>query len=240
MKKIILQIIISSAILLSAIACTEDINDYPKSNLRAIKSFSFETYFNSANKIVLQHVGVIDEVNKTIKVKLPPEVILTGLRPSISLSPWSSSSPKSLDVIDLTKDTVDITVIAQSGKKAVYSVIRTLDYLYTKAEVYSVSFLNIPNSTNGEPIKLFFPNFNNNSSITANLPTGIDLSNIQIFLDLTLASKNATFEVSEDGAGALFRPFTNPGIVNMTKLTTIRVKPQSGTAINYKITANNL
>lgn len=240
MKKIIQRIIFGSALLLFVVACTEDINDQPKLNLRAISAFSFETYYNSAKNIAIQHLGVIDEVNKTIKVKLPSDVILTGLRPSITLSPWTTSSPSNLELVDFTKDTIDITVTAQSGKKAVYSVIRTLDYLYTKAEVYSVSFPDFISATTGDPIKGTFATFSNNSAVTVNLPTGTDLSSIQIILDLSPASRNATFEVSEDGTGALFRPFTNPGVVNMTKLTTLRVKPQSGTAINYKITAKNL
>lgn len=226
--------------LLTFISCTEDINDYPKSNLRAISVFSFETYYNSANNIAIQHKGVIDEVNKIITVKLPSDVILTGLRPSITLSPWTTCSPGNLEVVDFTNDTVDITVTAQSGKKAVYSVVRTLDYLYTKAEIYSVTFPDYLWVSSGEPIRASFPNFNNNSSVTVNLPTGTDLSSIQILLDVSPASKNCTFEVSEDGTGTSFRPFTNPGIVNMTKLTTLRVKPQSGNAINYKITAKNL
>lgn len=240
MEKIIQRTIFGFALLLSLAGCTEDISDQPKSNLRAISAFTFEPYYNAENNIVVQHKGTIDEVNKVISVKLPSDVVLASLRPSMSLSPWTISSPKNLDIVDFTKDTVDITVTAQSGKKAVYSVVRTLDYLYTKAEVYSVSFPDFTYVTTGDPIKKAFATFTNNSAVTVDLPTGTDLSSIKILLDLSPASRNATFEVSEDGTGALFRPFTNPGVVNMTKLTTLRVKPQSGTAINYKITTKNL
>lgn len=237
MKKIIHKILFGLVWLLLVAGCTEDLSDQPKSNLRVLKGFSFEAFYNTQNNIVIQHIATIDGLNKIIKIKLPPDVVLTGLRPSISLSPWTTSSPGNLEIIDLTKDTVDITVTAQSGKTAIYSLVRTLDYLYIKAEVYSVSFPNIISEATGAPVKQEFSTFTNNSAVTVNLPSGTDLSSIQLLLDLSPASRNATLEVSEDGKGALFRPFTNPSVVNMTNLTIIRVKPESGTAINYKITA---
>lgn len=239
MKKLVLRIMLAAVVLLIT-GCSEDINDYPKSNLRAISAFSFEPYYNSSNNIFVPHAGIIDEANKLIKVKLPYDVILTDLRPSIKLSPWTISSPSNMEVVDFTKDTVDITVTAQSGKTAVYSVVRTLDYLYNKAEVYSVSFPDYIWISTGNLIKAVFPNFNNNSTVTVNLPSATDLSNIRIELDLSPASRFSTLEVNEDGAGVIFRPLTNPGMVNLTKTITVRVKPQSGSTINYKITAKNL
>jgi len=239
MKKLTLRIILAAVVFLAA-GCTEDIEDYPKSNLRAISAFTFEPYYNSSNNIYIQHTGIIDEANKLIKVKLPSDVILKSLRPSIKLSPWTISSPSNMEVVDFTKDTVDITVTAQSGKTAVYSVVRTLDYVYNKAEVYSVSFPDYVYASTGNVIKATFPNFNNNSSVTVNLHANADLSAVKIELDLSPASRNCTFEVSEDGIGTTFRPFINPGVVNMIKVVTLRVKPQTGNAINYKVTAKTL
>ena len=59
-----------------ATGCSKDIDDYPKSNLRAISYFSFKPYHNADKNIFVEHVGEIDEVNKVIKVVLPPDVVL--------------------------------------------------------------------------------------------------------------------------------------------------------------------
>ena len=79
-----------------ATGCSKDIDDYPKSNLRAISYFSFKPYHNADKNVFVEHVGEIDEVNKVIRVVLPPDVVLTGLRPYIELSPWTTVTPGSL------------------------------------------------------------------------------------------------------------------------------------------------
>ena len=102
-----------------ATGCSKDIDDYPKSNLRAISYFSFKPYHNADKNVFVEHVGEIDEVNKVIRVVLPPDVVLTGLRPYIELSPWTTVTPGSLTPMDFTSESVDFEVRAESGKEGI-------------------------------------------------------------------------------------------------------------------------
>lgn len=217
-------------------SCSEDIDDYPKSNLRAISSFAFEPYHNAENNIVIRHEGVIDHTNKVIKVQLPPDVTLTQLRPKIVLSPWTTVSPGSLEYVDFSNDTINFVVTAESGKQAVYSVVRELNYVYSSAELYSIWFPNITNEE-AEPLRFTFPNFSNNVTIAPLIPQGNDLSQLLVNLEVSPGSKGCTITVSEDGLEASYRPFSNPGVVNFTNRVSFRITSQSGTTINYRISA---
>lgn len=214
--------------------CSESIEDFPKSNLRAISSFTFEPYHNAENNIVIQHVGKIDEVNKIIKVHLPSDVILTNLRPKIVLSPWTTVNPASLEYVDFVKDTVDFTVTAQSGKKAVYSVVRVLDFVYSSAELYSISFPEILNEQN-EPIRFTYSSFTNNTTISAKIPADYSIGNLLVRLEFSPASRGCRVEVSEDGLETSYRTFSNDQTVNFTNRVSFRVTSQSGSKINYRI-----
>ena len=43
-----------------ATGCSKDIDDYPKSNLRAISYFSFKPYHNADKNVFVEHVGEIE------------------------------------------------------------------------------------------------------------------------------------------------------------------------------------
>lgn len=212
--------------------CAKDINDFPASNLRSISSFAFEPYHNAKNNIVIRHEGVIDQANKIIKVQLPPDVILTQLRPKIELSPWTTVSPRSLEYVDFVKDTVDFVVTAESGKQAVYSVVKELNFVYNKAEIYSIVFPEIPDK-DGEPTRFSFPNFNNGVTITSVLPQGNDLTRLLVSLDLSPASKGCAIQISENGTD--YRPFVSPSVVDFTHQVTFRATSQSGNTVTYYI-----
>lgn len=218
-----------------ATGCSKDIDDYPKSNLRAISYFSFKSYHNADKNIFVEHVGEIDEVNKVIKVVLPPDVVLTGLRPYIELSPWTSVTPGSLVPIDFTAELVDFEVRAESGKTAVYTVVKELTYVYTKAELYSVSFPDFLDNETGEVMRAVFPNFNNNSAVVVTVPEGVPLNHILVELELSAASQKATMEVCDDGSETNFEPFSGSGYVDFSHTVIFRVTPESGSAINYKV-----
>lgn len=234
MKRILFSIIV--VILFTC--CRESIDDFPKSNLRAIASFSFEPYHNTENNIVIQHVGEIDEVNKIIKVKLPPDVVLTKLRPKIELSPKSTVSPASLDYVDFVNDTVDFVVKAQSGKQAVYSVVRELNFIYTKAELYSITFLDILNEEK-EPRRFVFSTFSNNSTISVKIPEEYSLDQRLVKLEFSPASKGCQVEISDDGSESSYRPFSNEETVDFTNRVSFRVTSQSGNKVNYRINATH-
>ena len=214
--------------------CSKDIDDYPKSNLRAISYFSFKPYHNADKNIFIEHIGEIDEINKVIRVILPPDVDLTGLRPYMELSPWTTVIPGNLTPIDFTPESVDFEVRAESGKVAVYSVVKELTYVYTKAELYSVSFPDFLDET-GEVLRKVFPNFNNNSAVTVMVPEGTSLNHIKVDLELSAASKKSTIEICVDGSGTVFEPFTESGYADFSQTVIFRITPESGSAVNYKV-----
>ena len=221
-------------------SCSRDIGDFPQSNLRAISSFSFEPYHNSENHIFITHTGVIDEVNKLITISLPPDVVLTNLRPKINLSPWTSVSPKSLDYVDFTKDTVDFVVTAESGKQAVYSVVKELNYVYYGAELYAIVFPEILVANEYDdiiPLRFGFSSFSNNSTISPEIPEGNALDHLLVSLAVSPASTGCTMAVSEDGLETSYRSFSNPGIVDFTNRVSFRITSQRGTSINYRVSA---
>lgn len=216
--------------------CSKDIDDHPKSSMRAISTFAFEPYHNAENNIVITHQGVIDQTNKLIKVQLPPDVVLTNLRPKIGLSPWTTVSPASLEYVDFSRDTVDFVVTAESGKTAVYSVVCVTDYVYTKAELYSLEFPEILNE-GGDAFRTIVSSFNNNTTVNVQFPAGTDLTKLLVDLYLSPASKGCTISVSEDGLEASYRPFSNPEVINFSKRVSFKITPQKGSSINYRINA---
>jgi len=105
-----------------------DINVLPPSNLRSINSFNLYL-FNNPLKLFSSVYGTIDETNKIITLKFTPGSYpnldsLRSIKPQIYVAPWATSSPNNLEYVDLRPDTVEYTVTAQSGKKAVYAVVK--------------------------------------------------------------------------------------------------------------------
>ncbi len=105
-----------------------DINTLPPSNLRTIVSFNLYRFNNPLN-LFSSVYGTIDEANKIITLRFTPGSYpnldsLRSLRPQIYIAPWATVSPDNLQPVDLRPDTVEFTVTAQSGKKAVYAVVK--------------------------------------------------------------------------------------------------------------------
>jgi hypothetical protein len=174
-------------------------------------SFVLNTYQNEGN-LNVKLVGTIDELNKLIKLNIPGDLRLDSIRPEIMCAPWASSSPKNLEYIDFRPDTVKYTVIAESGKKAVYSLVKDGSYIYTKSNVYAFSFTNIIDPATGVAVRAVCTTF----SITMTVPVGTDITKIMTNLEFFPDSRMTTVKVKENGS-FLGRSFTNPDFVNFTK-----------------------
>ena len=193
-------------------------------------------YHNEGN-LNVQIVGTIDELNKLIKIKIPGDLRLDSIRPDIFFAPWASISPQNLEYINFTADTVKYTVTAQSGKKAVYSLVKDVPYIYTKSTVYAVSFTNIIDSGTGIALR---GSFNTSTSITMSVPVGTDITKIITNLEFAPDSHMTKVIVKENG-GFLGRSFTNPGPVNYTKPVTFNVTSQDGQITTaYTVTVKSL
>lgn len=224
MKRILFLFSTALVLLFVLGGCKKTIDDYPLSNLRAISHFSVETYHNTAANIFTIHDGVIDEANKTIVVDLPYDADLAHLRPTIELSPWSKVSPASLQEVDFSQgDSLDYVVTAQSGKRAVYTVYITRNFVYKDAEIYGVYLTDLKDDT-GETRYTRF------TTTEANLwiPASEDRSALITHIDLSYASHRATIEVDESGVGTNYRTFTNDTAIDY-----------SSNIIKFRVTAEN-
>jgi len=209
-----------------------NINEIPPSNLRSIVSFVLNTYQNEGN-VTVKLVGTIDEEKKIIKLKIPSDLRLDSIRPEIMCAPWASTSPKNLEYIDFTPDTVKYTVIAESGKKAVYSLVKDGTYKYTKSNVYAVSFTNIIDPGTGVAVQ----GVCTTSAITMNVPVGTDITKIMTNLEFFPDSRLTNVIVKEKGP-FVGRSFTNPNTVDYTKPVTFIVTSQDSlSTTSYTITA---
>jgi hypothetical protein len=193
-------------------------------------------YHNEGN-LNVQIVGTIDELNKLIKLKIPGDLRLDSIRPDILCAPWASLSPQNLEYIDFRVDTVKYTVTAQSGKKAVYSLVKDVPYIYTKSTVYAVSFTNIIDPGTGIALR---GGFNTSTSITMSVPAGTDITQIITNLEFAGDSQKTRVIVKENGS-LLGRSFTNPGPINFTKPVTFNVTSQDGKiTTGYTVTVKSL
>jgi len=207
MKKprIYLSTLLCLSLLLPGCGRENDINQLPPANLRSIISFVLNPYSNAGN-VPIKFTATINESTKIITLKLPKNLRLDSIRPEVRLSPYTTVSPINLEPIDLTKDTVEYTVTAESGKKAVYSVVKDMTYLYTNNVIYAVSLANVIDPVTNSPVRSTFWS----SSVAMKVPVGTDKKNINVTLEMAGDSYNATIMVSEDGAGTTFRSFSNP------------------------------
>lgn len=213
--------------------CKKTIDDYPLSNLRAIASFSIETYHNTAANIFTIHDGVIDESRKTITVDLPYDADLVHLRPTIELSPWATVSPASLQEVDFSQgDSLDYVVTAQSGKQAVYTVYITRNFVYKDADIYGVYLTDLKDDK-GEARYTRFTS----SEAKLWIPADADLSALITHIDLSYASHRATIEVDETGEGTNYRFFTNDSAIDYSAgLIRFRVTAESGVQKEFILT----
>lgn len=214
-----------------------DINGVPPSNLRTIVSFVLNPYQNEGN-VNVKLVGTIDELNKLIKLKVPNDLHLDSLRPEIIFAPWASISPKSLDYVDLRADTVKYTVTAESGKKAVYSLVKDVSYVYTNTTLFAVSFTNIIDASTGVAVRGVYSS--NSYAINMSVPKGTDITKIMTNLEFAGDSQKTTVMVKENGS-ATGRSFSSPSLVDFTKTVTFTVTSQDGIKIaNYTLSVQLL
>jgi hypothetical protein len=194
-----------------------DVTVLPKSNMRSIVSFVLNPAQNYGN-VLVTHTATIDQSGKIITLKLPKDLRLDSIRPQLISSPWSTVSPRNLDYIDLRPDTVEYIVTAESGMKTVYAVVKDLSFKYSNNALLAASFPSIIDPKTGLPSRKVWA-----SSIT--LPVGTSLASLNINLELTADSHNATITVSENNGP--FRTFSNP--VNFTGKVTFRLVSEDGT-----------
>ena len=230
MKKPGLYLVVLFCISLFIIGCERDnnINDLPPSNLRSIVKLVLNPYQNAGN-VTVKFTATIDESSKIITLKLPKNIRLDSIRPEIVFSPWATLSPMNLEPIDLTKDTVEYTVTAESGKKAVYALVKDMTYVFTNSVIYSISFPEVFNSTTGNPVRgTFWSKF----SLGLKVPSGTNKTAINTNIELSGDSYNSVIEVSEDGIdgdNTRYRPFSNP--VNYTNRVIFKSTSEDGKKI---------
>ncbi|MDD4589854.1 MAG: hypothetical protein PHG06_05405 [Parabacteroides sp.] len=218
----------------SIAGCSKTMDDYPSANLRAISAFEFEYYHNSDCNIHILHEGEVDETNRIITISVPTDADLTHLRPTITLSPWTTCSPKTLEAMDFTSP-VDYTVTAQSGKIAVYTVHVTTEYIYKNADLFRFYLLDITND-NGEPMYVTNNVYNDGAVINVKVPKGTDISSQHTHLSLSPASMRATLEICESGNDVNYKTFTDGDAVDYRIAPVIfRITAEGGLVNRYKI-----
>lgn len=209
-KHVFHPLILLSMMTLVFFGCGESsMDDEPKSNIRSIMSFIIKPAPNAGN-VQTQHQGVIDETNKTITIKLPQHLDLTAVRPSIIAGPWATVYPQNLEAVDFTADIIEYTVTAQSGKQAVYTVIKDMSYRYSQAQIYALSFPAIIDPETGEPVRALA--VESDKTIRVEVPEGTDVTHLTPLLELSPDSYNAVFTQSWNTP----QDFTNPVSYTLT------------------------
>lgn len=209
-KHVFHPLILLSMMTLVFFGCGESsMDDEPKSNIRSIMSFIIKPAPNAGN-VQTQHQGVIDETNKTITIKLPQHLDLTAVRPSIITGPWATVYPQNLEAVDFTADIIEYTVTAQSGKQAVYTVIKDMSYRYSQAQIYALSFPAIIDPETGEPVRALA--VESDKTIRVEVPEGTDVTHLTPLLELSPDSYNAVFTQSWNTP----QDFTNPVSYTLT------------------------
>lgn len=189
------------SIYLSALLCligmgfgcdnSQDISDYPPSNMRSIVRFTLNPAQNGGN-VRVQHIATIDPSKKTITLKLPAHLDLKSIRPEITAAPWTTVSPQSLEAVDFTAGTIEYTVTAESGKKAVYEIIKDMTYKYPACQIYSVTLPAVKDPVSGEPVKAVCNENSKTASLT--VPAGTDLTKLVPKFELSPDSYNARLD----------------------------------------------
>lgn len=191
MKGLKTKLLIFLCLLWVGFSCQdENIGDYPPANMRSIVRFALNPAQNGGN-VRVQHVATIDQSQKVIRIELPADIDLTTIKPEITISPWATVSPQNLEEVNLSGN-MEYTVVAESGKTAVYSVEKVFTYKYAGALIYAVIFPGITDPDTGEPFRGTFPG--NTRTITMKLPQGTDLTQLIPEFETSPDSHNATFD----------------------------------------------
>lgn len=223
MRKSTFILFLLSCIFVHSSCQPDEVEQSKPVNLRSILSFVLNPYQNSKNNLTLKVTGKIDEANKLITLNLPKNIRLDSLRPEITYSPWASISPANLEYVDLTPDTVEYTVKAQSGKTSVYSIVKDMSFVYTNNNLYAITFPNITDAISGGAVRKTF--WSGTYSLTIQVPVGADVKNIVTQLEFAADSQNTNIQVMENLTN-VFRTYSNP--VDFSKKVTFRVKSEDG------------
>ncbi len=151
---------------LAILGCSKDdnepeIKETPKSDAKAMTSFSFTTTNNAT--LTTNITATINESSKTVATNVPSGTDITALTPSIAISEKASVSPTGAQ--DFSSP-VTYTVTAEDGSKATYTVSLEIDMPI--ATVDSMSPLSGPKTT---IVTFTGTNF------------GTDINAVQIFFD---------------------------------------------------------
>ena len=107
-------------------------------------------------------------------------------------APWTSVTPKSLEAVDFSAGLIEYTVVAESGKKAVYEVVLDMTYKYAACQLYSVAIPAVADPETGEPVKAVCNE--NNKTATLVVPANTDLTKLVPKFELSPESFNASFD----------------------------------------------
>ena len=192
MKKLSIYLSTFLCLIFIGFGCgSEDLSDYPPSNMRSIVRFTLNPAQNGGN-VFVQHIATIDQSKKTITLKLPSHLDLKEIRPEIVAAPWTSVTPKSLEAVDFSAGLIEYTVVAESEKKAVYEVVLDMTYKYAACQLYSVAIPAVADPETGEPVKAVCNE--NNKTATLVVPANTDLTKLVPKFELSPESFNASFD----------------------------------------------
>ncbi len=204
MKKLSIYLSMFLCFILISFGCgSEDLSDYPPSNMRSIVRFTLNPAQNGGN-VFVQHIATIDQSKKIITLKLPSHLNLKSIRPEIVAAPWTTVTPQNLEAVDFTVNPIEYTVTAESGKKAVYEVVLDMTYKYTACQLYSVSIPAVTDPDTGEPVKAVCNE--NNKTATLMVPANTDLTKIIPKFELSPESFNASFDKPDGKAYDFTQP----------------------------------
>ena len=112
--------------------------------------------------------------------------------------------------MDLTPDTVLYKVVAQSGKTATYSIVKTI-IKYTGANILSVYFPTILDATGSATRQAYSTATTtppNPPVLKVKVPVGTDITNVVPYFELAGDSHNCTFDKPTNVAYDLANPVT--------------------------------
>jgi hypothetical protein len=188
----------------------EILSQRPPYNARNVMEFRIPAAANVHNDVVLDfvaspstnpaHYGTrscIDEANKIIYIDMPPHVADSAMTFKVILGIGATSEPSSFSTLRL--DSVNyLTVIAESGVKAKYKIIRLKRYKYNDGQIFTASIPNVIDNITGAPVRTSFMIGSNNGRWGAPydaviyLPSNADSTKLKISLSLnTLTSYKA-------------------------------------------------
>jgi hypothetical protein len=189
----------------------EILSQRPPYNARNVMEFRIPAAANVHNDVVLDFVALpstnpahygtrscIDEANKIIYIDMPPHVVDSAMTFKVILGIGASSEPTSFSTLKL--DSINyLTVIAESGVKSRYTIVRLKRFKYTDGQIFTASIPNVIDNVTGAPVRTSFMIGSNTGRWGAPfdaviyLPSNADSSQLKVSLSLnTLTSYKAS------------------------------------------------